>query len=68
MNVKVTSPNPEELTVQNDEDTHTRISEYRALMPGTPQRGQLLSPRHTDKASSWVLMLSRSSPPGRKRG
>lgn len=45
MNAKVTSPNPEELTVQNDEDTHTWISEYRALMPGTPQRGQLLSPR-----------------------
>lgn len=45
MNTKVTSPNPDELTVQNNEDTHTRGSEYRALTPGALQQGQLLSPR-----------------------
>ena len=43
--MNVTSPNPDELTVQNNEDTHMRGSEYRALTPGTPQQGQLLSPR-----------------------
>ena len=43
--VNMTSPNPDELTVQNNEDTHMRGSEYRALTPGTPQQGQLLSPR-----------------------
>lgn len=45
VNVKVTSPNPDELTVQNNKDTHTQGSEYRALTPGIPQQGQLLSPR-----------------------
>lgn len=42
---EVTSPSPEEFLLQNDKDTHTRVCEYRVLTPGTPQRGQLLSPK-----------------------
>lgn len=51
MNMKRTSPNLKQLAMQNDEENHRQVSEYRAMMPEIPQQGLLLSPRQTEKAS-----------------
>lgn len=68
MNAKMTSPNLEALTVQNEEEIHTQVSEYEALMPGTPQQGQLLSPRQTEKASRRVLTAEQEFTTRQKEG
>lgn len=44
------------------------VSEYRATMPGTPQRGQLLSPRQTEKASWRVLTAEQEFTTRQKDG
>ena len=68
MNAKMTSSNLEALTVQNEEEIHTQVREYKALMPGTPQQGELLSPRQTEKASRRVLTAEQELTTRQKEG
>lgn len=67
VNVQVPSPSLEELTVHYRNETHTLTTKYRATTLGAPQRGQLLSPGHTE--ASWrALTAGQQFTPRQKTG